>query len=187
MSAVKAISSLFKRLQDQGSQLKRGLAEIREEIAAAQAEVERIQRLPRPREEAEAEIRDLVEAGAQSFGPYLGDFARPGGANLMGVMNTLNGSHGAIQRNQFGFMCAVAPAGVFEFLARGLDAAYAEGPGLTAAERATRLAKADARLLELSLAEEAAVRALEAAGMAVARRPDADPRAVLAADSDLPS
>lgn len=187
MSAAKAITSLFRRLQDQGSQLKRGLAEIREEIATAQAEVERIRCAPRPREEAEAEIRDLVEAGARSFDPYLGRFDQPGGANLMAVMNALNGDHGAIQRNQFGALCAVAPAGMFAFLARNLDAAYAEGPGLTAAERATRLAKADARLLELSLAEEAAVRALEAAGMAVMRRADADPRAVLAPDNALPN
>lgn len=187
MSAARNLLSIFKRTRELGDQLNRDLGQVREEIAKAAAEVDRIRRLPRPREEAEADIRSLVEAGSRSFDTHLGDFTKPGGAQLMAVMNALNGDHGAIRRNQFGFMCAVAPAGMFDFLARKLDDTYAGGPGLTAAERATRLSKADAHLLELSLAEEAIIRACEAAGMVVMRRAEADPRAVLAPDSALPS
>ena len=193
MSAVKAVTSFFKRIREQGDQLNNDLTEVRRQVARWTEEVERIQRLPRPREEAEAEIRSLVEAGAKSFDVHLGDFSRPGAANLIQLMQVLNGGSGAmigagaIQRNTFGFMCAVAPAGMFELLSRKLDDAYATGPGVTAAERAALLAKADAHLLEMSLVEEAIIRACEGAGMAVLRRPDADPRAVLAPDSALPN
>ena len=54
------------------------------------------------------------------------------------------------------------------------------------ATRAKKLARNEAQLLDLELAEEAAIRAMEAAGIDVARRPDADPRALLAADASLP-
>lgn len=47
-------------------------------------------------------------------------------------------------------------------------------------ERDARAAEVSAHLLELELAEEAAIRRAEAAGLPVDRRADADPRAVLA-------
>jgi len=53
-------------------------------------------------------------------------------------------------------------------------------PGvLTAAERTARLAEIDDALLTLEREEEAQIEASEAAGTPVARRADADPRAVL--------
>ncbi len=52
--------------------------------------------------------------------------------------------------------------------------------------RAKKLTRAQADLLALELAEEAAIRALEAAGLPVMRRPDADPRVLLASDTSLP-
>jgi hypothetical protein len=58
---------------------------------------------------------------------------------------------------------------------------------LSAASRSKRLAQAMQRVLEAELLEEAAIRQLENASLDVARRPDADPRALLAADNCLPS
>jgi len=55
-----------------------------------------------------------------------------------------------------------------------------EGPGgLPAAERAERLAAIAAELFGAEVAEERLIEASEAAGVPIARRPDADPRAVL--------
>lgn len=51
--------------------------------------------------------------------------------------------------------------------------------GITATERAAQIAEIEAQLLELERAEEALIEASEAAGLPIARRGDADPRAVL--------
>lgn len=67
-----------------------------------------------------------------------------------------------------------------------LAAAYAGGPEPMDREtQAAELARIDAAILDAELAEEATIRDLEATGLAVLRRPDADPRALLAADEAL--
>jgi hypothetical protein len=60
-------------------------------------------------------------------------------------------------------------------------------PGMSDAELAARLAELDREIVDAELAEESAIRSLEVAGVTVLRRPDADPRAVLAADGALPA
>lgn len=57
--------------------------------------------------------------------------------------------------------------------------------GIAAEDKAAALAKIDADLLACELAEEATVRELEGDGIAPLRRADADPRALLAADTEL--
>ena len=52
--------------------------------------------------------------------------------------------------------------------------------GMPSAERSRRLAELDAQILAAEITEERVVEALEAAGVPVQRRADADPRAVLA-------
>lgn len=53
------------------------------------------------------------------------------------------------------------------------------GEGPTAAERAERILELDRELFEAECAEERLIEASEAAGVPIARRADADPRAVL--------
>jgi hypothetical protein len=66
-------------------------------------------------------------------------------------------------------------------LVQRLDRVLATIPeGVPSADRSRRLADLDAQLFEAELAEERVVMALEATGATVRRRPDADPRAVLA-------
>lgn len=67
-----------------------------------------------------------------------------------------------------------------------LAAQYAGKPGIAAHDRETQLKATDAEILDLELLDEAMVRASELSGLAVHRRADADPRAVLAPDSALP-
>jgi hypothetical protein len=52
-------------------------------------------------------------------------------------------------------------------------------PGLPQEERAARLKEIDQQLLALEMSEEAMIEEAEAAGIRIARRVDADPRAVL--------
>ena len=52
-------------------------------------------------------------------------------------------------------------------------------PGLPAAERRKRLAELDGEILELGKAEEVLIERLEAEGVDVVRRPEADPRIAL--------
>jgi hypothetical protein len=63
---------------------------------------------------------------------------------------------------------------------------YANGSKPIAAdEREAALRRIEEELLDIELAEEAAIRAAEAAGLTVLRRADADPKAVLASDAEL--
>ena len=52
-------------------------------------------------------------------------------------------------------------------------------PGLPRDERAARLTEIDEQVLALEISEEAMIEAAEAAGIRIARRVDADPRAIL--------
>lgn len=58
--------------------------------------------------------------------------------------------------------------------------------GMTASTRAKKSAEATADILQAELSEELVVRTMEGAGLVVARRPDADPRALLADEASLP-
>lgn len=58
--------------------------------------------------------------------------------------------------------------------------------GMTASIRAKKTTAALADILLAELAEEAIVRTMEGAGVAVYRSPDADPRALMASDDSIP-
>jgi hypothetical protein len=71
-------------------------------------------------------------------------------------------------------------------LAEMLAPAYSSGTKpISAEEREAALRRLDEDLLDLEVAEEAAIRSAEAAGLSVLRRADAHPRAVLASDAEL--
>lgn len=53
-------------------------------------------------------------------------------------------------------------------------------------ERAAKLSQLDGKLLNAELCEESIIRAAERSGIKITRRGDADPRAVMALDIDLP-
>jgi hypothetical protein len=71
-----------------------------------------------------------------------------------------------------------------ELLAAAEQAAAARGGwGVSGPERSARLAELDAQIFSLELEEERLTEELQARGVGVERRPDADPRAVLAMPS----
>lgn len=80
--------------------------------------------------------------------------------------------------------------GVLSQMARGemlklLTAIYGEAEGLFDADRKSSIDAKAAELLSLELAEEAIIRNAETLGLELQRRPDADPRAVLARQENL--
>ncbi|KZY47457.1 hypothetical protein A3731_07865 [Roseovarius sp. HI0049] len=81
---------------------------------------------------------------------------------------------------------AAARGDIGALLRERLEAQYEGGlEALAPEEKAKRLAALDEELLSCELAEESTIRELEAAGIAVMRRSDADPRATLASDSEM--
>lgn len=103
-----------------------------------------------------------------------------------------------VQRFMFPAYRAPTPTDALEFMmgilsqmARGetlklLTSNYGETlKGLSDADRKTRFDKTAADLLALELSEEAIIRNAEQLGLDVLRRPDADPRAVLATAEEL--
>ncbi|MCA1775565.1 MAG: hypothetical protein LC676_08150 [Loktanella sp.] len=76
--------------------------------------------------------------------------------------------------------------GVAALISSRLAQAYRGQPeAMTAAEQRAALDRLDGEILDAELAEEGVVRELERAGFEILRRPDADPRALLAHDSEL--
>lgn len=105
---------------------------------------------------------------------------------------------GFVQRFMFPSFNAPTPAEALDFMmgilsqmARGemlkvLTSCYGENlNGLSDDDRKSRIIKKSAELLALELSEEAVIRNAEELGLDVLRRPEADPRAVLAVKEDL--
>ncbi len=74
---------------------------------------------------------------------------------------------------------------VADVLKAALAERYGDDPGLPLDERQRELARLDGEIFDCELAEEALVRDCEDAGLAILRREDADPRALLADDTAL--
>lgn len=159
------------------------LEDVRGQIAAAKEQRTAIENAPLPRAEAESAIRAQIAALALRFDPPFGPIANPGAAldRYWGEFKS------ASERNPMAFAAALAPENLFSLATRSFDTVYASGDGMSAATKAGELAALDEKLLSLELAEEALIRAMEGGGLTALRRADADPRAVLAADSEMPS
>lgn len=89
-------------------------------------------------------------------------------------------------RNTLGFVLLAGRENIRSALAEKVEASYEGADGIQAEDRAATFAKIDAEILSLELLDERLVREMEAADLQVLRRSDADPRAVLAHDSELP-
>ncbi len=77
-------------------------------------------------------------------------------------------------------MCALFGDTIRDSLLKAYDELTAGAtPGLPAAERRTRRAALDAEIYALEREEESVIELLEAEGVDIQRRPDADPRAAL--------
>jgi hypothetical protein len=151
----------------------RELAGIRSSIDELKRQRDAIASAPPARGDVEERIRAHVAERAAMARPY-----RPEQSLALFGGYTDEQTRGQIEA----WLCAIAPKAVaarlFEIERDAADAAG--GWGLPAADRAARLRELDGETLAFELEEERVVEQLEAGGVRVARRADADPRAVLA-------
>lgn len=168
------------------------LEEIRELIAGQRGIISEIIAAPRPVEDAMADLDVWLDQAATTAVDQLrlGGKLRPGASAALELPmfrapgQVVADALPAVQVVLGLLVAANRPA--FSDLIRGQLEDLADGhETLDDDARAERLAAAEAELLRLELAEEGHVRDLEAAGITTARRPDADPRALLASDAAL--
>jgi hypothetical protein len=166
------------------------LEALREIVEERRAELARIAAAPVPPAEAMAGFEAWIDRTATAAVDRLrlGELLRDGGRTGLALpTRRIVGADGAISADLgpavdvlFGLLLATSRERVLALVSGQLADLAAGGGPIASADRPARIAEAEAALLAAEIEEEAAVRALEDAGVAVARRPDADPRAVLA-------
>lgn len=169
--------------RDAVAELRAELETTRDEVAARSAAIEAIETAPLPVEEALDAFSGWMDRAATGAVDRLnlGYLLQPGRASS-GLDLPPGGSGADVL---LGLMLATSRDAVMNLIKGQLADHCHLRETIAAADRPARIAKAQAALLEAELAEEAICRALEGAGVEVRRRPDADPRAVLAADEVL--
>lgn len=153
------------------------LADIRRQIAELETERQRVLKALRSEAEIREAIADWRERWAAQFDPTLTDFL------VHGTRPTINVLLGRIHESDRSVLMA-ALAAIFpnEVEAAVLERALAAAEGckqMSLEERDRRVAEIDAEIEALGHAEEELVRLLEAEGLYVARRGDADSAIVL--------
>lgn len=177
---------------------------VREQIAAAKAEVERITLAPQPIEAALEALDAWMESQATAAVDAL-PVARL--LDPVGARRGLDREPVVIRRHAAGdggghvsvelgpevdvlrgllFTSPTVRAEIRATIEGQLNDRLRGREAMTPETRAKKLARAQQTLFDFELTEEAAVRALESAGLSVLRRADADPRALLASDASLP-
>jgi hypothetical protein len=144
------------------------LQQMRGHIAALRVEIDAVKRAPLARDEAIANVDSALDTLAyrvvhfdtMQFSSPLFTAAEPELAQ-------------AITHR---YLRAAVRASIVSELDRELDK---RPPGLPAEGRAEKLSQLEAQLFEAERAEEEFILQARAAGMKIARRPDADPRAIL--------
>lgn len=168
--------------------------ESREQIATLRAERQTVLHAPRPLAEILAALDDWLDDAATNSVDRLrlGQLTRrdmPAGIQLPFSVDRQTAAIDASAACNvlLGLVIAVARPTLRQIIEGQLADMVAARPGLTDAEQAARLAELDRQILTTELTEEHCIRALEAAGVPILRRPDAAPMALLATDGALPA
>lgn len=181
MGVIEKLTGTRKKATTGAGDAKRALSELRALSSRLRDQRAEIETRPVPLEEAQnaAAVAILHEAEKIISDVSLASLARPADGRQPSLALS------AEARSALAF-AAVAPE-IGALIGARLAARYrAAGlTGISDDDRVAELARLDADALAAELAEEAIVRSLEKDGMAVLRRPDADPRATLADDREL--
>ncbi len=148
---------------------------LRQELSQMRTEAEKVAKAPEPAEELRRRVRTAVTQMAERTAPVV--------VGRYGVQwpTTLVASQSA--PDVMGMFARLFP----EKLIALADEAIVDRPGaLSDRDRERRLAEIADRLLKIGRDEEALIETAEAGGTAIARRGDADPRAVLGVDGPAP-
>ncbi|MHC9236619.1 hypothetical protein ACX9MO_13375 [Pseudooceanicola sp. 502str34] len=181
--------------RDAAAEARQNIDALREEIAEVKNTISRLRSAPQPVAEAmEAFDRwseKVADAGVAAMHPehLLQPEAAARGLRLpYATVNVEGERHTNFDRVDevlLGLVLAASMPALREIVEGQLDGLVEGRETLSADARAERIAEAEDDLLQLELTEEAAVRSMEAAGVVIARRADADPRAILASDASL--
>jgi len=150
--------------------------QLRQTIILAKAEIADLDAMPIPRAAAEAAldvgIAQLGKMGAEAVSG-IASLTRPDGHPSFSPRMTTE--------LLFGLVVSIQPQAIRLTVSKELDRVYAGKKALpTMAARAKTRDALEAKTLEAELEEERLIRQIEAAGVPILRRRDADPRAVLA-------
>ena len=170
------IRKLSLALQSSQNELGRNINLIREKLSCKQAERESILRSPLPRNAARERLEGAVNAAEGLSG--VEDFVHK---ITTGAPIDFLGGHNNQQWLAYLLAHVARP-----LLIERLEQFYEGSNGLTSEEREERLASLDAEILDLERQDESCVRAAEAAGGRITRRPEARPEILLLPDGDLP-
>ena len=173
-SAKNSVSTLLSKTRSAGKDLSDGLESIRKRIRDLQDDRLTIEHSPPPQEVAFARVDAFVASLGGSTFSAKAFAAGPESYSQPRPMDRVDP-----------FIGWVSPH-LAEAIKREVEALYQASPGMTDDERAARLEAIDREILDAELAEESLIRAAEAGGFLMARRYDADPRAVLADAGALP-
>ena len=133
---------------------------------------------PRPQSEAQDAVASAILSRAEkALDLYIAPLMRPG----------RHGPRLDRTTEQIAALALAASAeGVADMIRARLAQAYqGQREPMAADEQRTALDRLDGEILSAELPEEAVVRELEQAGFEILRRPDADPKALLAHDAEL--
>lgn len=104
---------------------------------------------------------------------------------MSGLKLSQSGHASVETANLLGLLVAVAREPLRQIIAGQLQDLDQARPGMAEADRTARLAEIDKEILTAEMAEESALRRLEAQGVSIARRSDLSPLVALAADAAL--
>jgi hypothetical protein len=199
MTAVEKLKRLISGSRGGAQSVAEGIKELRERRLALLDLRDDVRARPVPYDEACAALRrDLAVMGADVIdGLALGGLMRPDGAPRFKperpsprLVNMGDGPPVVMPApgpHPLALLAAAVPDALASAIEAKLAAAYQNAAEpMTEADKAAEMARIDGELSDLERAEEAAIRAAEAAGMSIMRRGDADPSAVLAPDAALP-
>lgn len=174
---------LLAATRDAGGKLRQAISEIRGRIRELRDERHRVEHRPPPIDIVQNRADEFVRSHAARANDKLPGITRallapPGRYKQPSVTSD---EHGSLLLASLGDMLAAK-------LKADVAADYDEQgeTGISDADRADELERLDQQLLDAELAEESLLRSGEEAGFAIHRRPDADPRAVLADEESLP-
>ncbi|MDK4714676.1 hypothetical protein [Rhizobium sp. CNPSo 4039] len=151
-----------------GQTLMTTLEEVRKRIVLKRYSITKIQQAPASPNEALQRLNEWIETttAGSAVENLAARFVAPGYRQPTSGVPTE--------------IIAAAIAGPLrELIGGAISKSYGSAKGISAADRARELAKAEGELLEFECAEEAIIRHAEQCGIDVLRRIDADPRAVL--------
>jgi hypothetical protein len=157
----------------------------RDQIASLRADRAQIEAAPRVLADVMTDLDAHLDAIATEAVDALSLHQLRDRRGMSGLKLSESGRADVAVQTLFGLFVATNRAAIRDLIVGQLEDLESARPGMTDADRVARLAELDAEILRAELAEESAIRRLEAQGVSIARRSDLSPLVALAADAAL--